>query len=692
MTVPEIKSLNIKGKRFKLKALVGIVVVFLISLLYLLYNIFFYDDVKNTYIPILDLKSGVNQEIKELLFTYHYSICTTAKGELLLKNSKHETAKIFFYLNYVDVNGQEHEAIIPNYKVVKINTNKFEASCNGDVFTASIKFELEEENKSTRFSIETKFLSGIELSRASIVLQPKIEITALTKKNRTIEHTITENEYWLGKNGLLQLGKGDESLLVYGCNLSSVQIKPEGKEIWLNLDYHADHPNIHIINKGEGKWKDVSRNRYNEDDILQSDFFIFTKVDINTYPRLTNHPNGYLSTLIFTEHADNTIIETHRAVYFGSDKIREAGAAKGGFIKHRIPVTKSVFYSNIEKLDNLGFNADNENVQLSINDSKEFEEFLKEIYKEGNEIALHTIDPSADNRMYIDSALNYMQKTFSSVTWIDHAMSDGYSNRESFVADGLDTSSNNYMAEYWNEYGIKYFWNSAIEKEKDCGALKTKLKSFKITEFLRCYLERIFGNNNLLRISDGEHVPAPIYWQNKHIFNSFYSWGTLRHSGYFPGWIWNFVYSEKNLNKFVNERGINIVHFYPAFVGNKLGYSNGIVEYDGRNWEINKNFDKMLARLSEYKTRQEINISTLREYLDYRLALERIEIIPTAANAFKIINKNDAVIKDISFAVGIDREIKTEKQFNVRLVGNDKIFWFDMEAGEEVSLKIDKSN
>lgn len=61
---------------------------------------------------------------------------------------------------------------------------------------------------------------------------------------------------------------------------------------------------------------------------------------------------GKLQQMIWTEHADYTDLQTQRAVNFGADTIEHATQARGGFVANKIPVTKSVFFSNPENVSN----------------------------------------------------------------------------------------------------------------------------------------------------------------------------------------------------------------------------------------------------------------------------------------------------------------------------------------------------
>src|SRR6185369_8707437 len=125
-----------------------------------------------------------------------------------------------------------------------------------------------------------------------------------------------------------------------------------------------------------------------------------------------------------------------------------------GFVKNKIPVTKSVFYSNPEKI----LNSESRHKSIfttpiaSIKNTRGFMEFLKQLQLEGNEICLHTPDQYTSKKSLVEEACAYMQKNFQAVTWIDHGYNNGpKNNREAFVCDGLNKNSPSYAGDAWEK-------------------------------------------------------------------------------------------------------------------------------------------------------------------------------------------------------------------------------------------------
>lgn len=748
----------------------------LISALFI-YSIFIYNDVPSTFIPAISYNIKPAQYLNPIEKTKGAVPVLIEYGKLFLVNNNGELFQIVCYSSF-HKDDSKFTFLTDSFKRISIDSSSLKIFAKTDLGEMFFSFNQDETNK--KISIESKILfsDSIQLERHSIILLPFYDVKALRLKNDDVVYNNFEDEYWLGKKGMIELGNQENILLLEGEKVSSIQYSTEKNQIWINADYYGDHLFYHIIENGNGALTEKSFNEYAKGDSLISSFNVYFNRHLSNFPILSQFKDGFLSTIIWTEHADNAILETHKAVYYGSSKINKPEDAAGGFVKYSIPVTKSIFFSNIDSSTNTAFNSENNELQSAITTDPEYFNFLIDLYQTGNyEIALHTLDPANDivleaahkaseidfrisstfplfltremcnyftgfiippfsfsnipllqsssspllqfsssatvsdsihasMHLYplklqrrgassqtasIDSAFSFMQAAFNTVTWIDHGMSDGFGNRESFAADGLVTGSKHFMSDYWKEYGIKYFWNTSFEKYFDCGGLKQKLYNLELVKFIHCYFDRIIGTRNYYMTGDGEHVPAPVYWQNNIHPDNFYSWGTLRASGHHPGWVWDYKYSESVLNRLVEERGLNIIHAYPAFVGRRPGYSNGMWEEVDGEYKINSDFDSVLKRMAEYREKGLINLSTIKDNLDFQIALEKVEIIPLINGRFKIVNKNNYAVDGITFYLNKDYEIETTSEVESKFYKDNIYYWFSLRAKEVLEITVKRT-
>lgn len=96
----------------------------------------------------------------------------------------------------------------------------------------------------------------------------------------------------------------------------------------------------------------------------------------------------------------------------------------------------------------------------------------------------------------------------------------------------------------------------------------------------------------------------------------------------------------------------------------------------------------MLARLSNYRDNKKINITTIRDFMDYQLTKQNIEVVRSSKNKFKIYNRNKYDVKGISFVVDSGCKILINKEYNYKTIGKELIFWLDIGKEEAIEVEI----
>ncbi|MGG4446402.1 hypothetical protein ABEX29_05215 [Brevibacillus porteri] len=294
--------------------------------------------------------------------------------------------------------------------------------------------------------------------------------------------------------------------------------------------------------------------------------------------RFMSQPSGFLATHVWTEHADKQTLQTNRAVYFGSEKITSSAQATGGFVKHRIPVTKSVFYSNPY------FQAKSP-VNVAIAQCPEFLQFLDDLNRNDNDMGLHTLYPYKIRHYQktTEDALQVMKDHFQSSTWIDH----GYL-KSSFAFNALDNQTANYLAHQWKKYDTSYFWHYSSED---------------------------IANPNhgldLYQPQRGDTLRIPLYWSHPTVTGPFYSWSaaTIPEDTLY-------LYREQNLQQLILNRGVFINHTYLARIPSKKQGGKFIMDIKG-NWIIHPDFDRLLKRMDTLCDQGKLHLTTVREIKVY---------------------------------------------------------------------------
>ena len=546
-------------------------------------------------------------------------------------------------------------------------------------------------------SIKTKYSKSTIVNRETLVLAFDVPVNEVYLKNRQIDTSDFDSEYWLQKQGV-RLGKGDRSALIYNtAKVSSLQMDTKRNLLFVNLDYYLDHLFFKVpYNEANGaRWVDQSPSEYLSGDEREERFSVYFGEVTKHIPRIMLVPDGYLAGYIFTEHADGGTLNTNRAAYFGSEDISDVSKATGGFAKHKIPVTKSVFYNNSDT-----------GAYSSITGDPEFLDFLDQLNSSGMyEICLHTPENLNSNRKIMEESIKFMNDRFETVTWIDHGMMNGRINRETIVADGLNPASEFYSADLWEKYNTQYFWNAAVEEIRNY-SLREKVSDMKFYEaslnMWRRYLSpgelrdkpfysafvdlgRIFNGRdelNSLLPAKGNAFPTPLYWQHPTRTGKFYLWTTEYDMQYRDLSLRKVKEEEVKLDKLISEWGVFINHGY--FVRN-IKNVDILIEDNGK-FMINPFFDKMLENMGTMRDDGKLYVSTMRELMNYWIMTGNISFDFLPDGSVKLHNNNDGPINGLSMAVRstsvlVDGKVPAQKSQD-----DDIIFWFDIPSGGDVIL------
>ncbi len=518
------------------------------------------------------------------------------------------------------------------------------------------------------FTVNTSFLQPVNLYRHSVCLGYALPLKEVERKNKVADTTNFQKEYWLNKEGFILSNENVTVVMYRPKEVSSIQLDVTNRTAFLNLDFAHDHPLLHfpLMNRSIGKFDNHSSSVINIKDTLQGSFELYTSVNTVKLPRLLSSPFGYLSSVIWTEHADYTDIRTNKAVYYGSELINRPDQAIGGFVKYNIPVTKSIFYSNPDKVDNSEKAKFMPGPEASYKESPEFKVFLKQLHESGYEICLHTPDHYTANRKLLEEAMDVMHKEFTPVSWIDHGYDNGVkSNREDLMCDGLDTTSKWYSADLWKKYGLKYFWNSYYE---DSGI----------------YSAYSYNSYFSLPYSDwGDAFPTLAYWRNKRTANIVH-WGTMNTLDLPDGNLWSYLFSDERLTDMLKNKTDIIIHCYPA----RVDSTNGFYIFKDNVAVANSDFNTALNKLASYRNDSKIWLTTIRQCLDYRLLLEGIEMKILSDGKIQLHNTNKAAINGLTLAAYAEEVSAGKKSLETKKINGELLFWFDLSAGEIIQLTL----
>jgi hypothetical protein len=451
--------------------------------------------------------------------------------------------------------------------------------------------------------------------------------------------------------------------------VSSLQYDHAKNVLWVNADYSGDHPLLYWPEGNTAKNYRVDRSytQLESGESLASTFLLSRKDGELPLPRFLDARDGREAVLIFTEHADYTSLRSNRAVYFGADTINNVQAAIGGFAGHHIPVTKSVFYTNPDKIDfskRAGFiHGEIDNV----NSTEGFKQFLSELQAEGVEIALHTPDHFTSSNSILSESFKKMSELFRLRSWIDHGYDNAKkSNREDLVCDGFVKSSPFNLEPLFTSYGVKYLWNCFYEDSS--------------------LYENVTFNSELVtpHPAFGLSYPRPVNWVHPSVTGDFRHLRTTCTLAPRDGSMWEFLLGEKRLDFLVENKSVYVAHIYPA----RIDSVNSFYNWHSDVWTVDPGFDQILSGIDAYRKKGNLWVATMADYLEYAVNKDDL-VYELDRSGFAVVsNPTDRLIAGISMCVdGFDVQL-TGKEVNRRKTGDSTIFWFDLAPGESTTVRL----
>ena len=649
-----------------------------------------------SYLPeimIEDLVFSSNDKAQIDLSNDFFKLLVDPEGNVTITTVKDETiiSGLFYYALHENCN---EKIGLENVIVRKVNNRTIlinGSSENGE----QIEIELSADDNIPKLEIHvnSRYQKNTVVIREALIAKFDVPVNEVYRKNRQVDEKSFEAEYWLDKQGI-RFGKGERSATIYHTPLiASMQVDVENRLLYFNLDFHLDHPHVNIPYQEDGgrQWEDKSASSYGIETTRESHFAIYFGEIPVTIPRLMLIPNGFTAGYVFTEHADETSIETQRAVYFGSEEIIDTSNAIGGFVGNRIPVTKSVFYSNPGDTINMSIHNSSE--------SSEYTDFLNQLFAAGlYDICLHTPEFLNSNRAILEESIEFMKIRFNTITWIDHGFYSGKENRESFVCDGFNSESDYYVADLWQKYNTLYFWNTAVELHLK--KINTSLRGWRAylspreMKEMGVFLSGIellkrrendgkYESNSFLK-RKGDSYPTPIYYQHPSRTGQFYSWATTFAKEYG-------ILSEDEV-RVENDRILRLIKDWGVFINHgyfpRIRAGNDVINEVNGKLVIDPYFNQILRKMSEYRDSGDLFITTIRELMDYWIMLEKITFEYLQNGDIIVYNNNDMPINGLSMAARTKGIRVNGEPPNSKFIGEDIIFWLDLQGKEHAVLQL----
>ena len=605
-----------------------------------------------------------------------FEILATAKNDFQIQYSEKKK-----YLEFCDANGTLTRPVslylndnqyfewslmqLGTSPIILQNENEF-ARTTLEIFYKDEIF-YNDTSSNVRFEISSEFLKELEISRFAVILPFEGDDFTVYRSNLHVDTVACQDEYYLDQEGF-SFRKGENQLNLYHPkSLSSMQLDAKTSTAILNLDYELDHPMVHFPARIDTVdcYENVSQRKVKAGDIMTASFNLSYTQHIDL-PRFMPIWDGYESAIIFTEHADWTDLRTHRAVCFGNESVTCADSAVGGYVYYGIPVTKSVFYNNPDRVVNLIKNREFPASHCTIKTDTAYLDFLKQLKDKGFDICLHTPEQYTTTRDNLNEALAFMKENFGSPSWIDHGYNNSFiTNREDMVCDGLNPFSAYYALDVWRRNGVRYLWNAAYEE----------LKLFDEWNFGH-YLQRPYP-------FFGDALPHPRYMKapfdsNMLLWTTDY---TLE-----PGDYWNYYLSQDILDNVVESRSAFINHVYSAWVTTARGFwdveDGQIVAQDDMN--------QAFARIARLREKRLMLPTTVDKFLKYQEQLQNIDYQYDKDGNVVLTNNNSDTIHGFTLISKspINVETRHSTSLQSRESNGEYMIWFDFRPKDMIMIHL----
>jgi hypothetical protein len=536
------------------------------------------------------------------------------------------------------------------------------------IATINLTYTLKPNNK-IEIDYDIIWTKKLFVRQATLSFDYSTKIGKVFTKDHLVDSDVLSDEYWLQKEGVQFSGQKEDFLIYRNQKMSSMQLSTSDQRIFFNADFAMDHPYMYfpLMKTSKGSFYDRSCRNYLKGDKLSVAMNISAREKKLSVVRVLKNPAGYDASMVWTEHADYSDMRIQRAVNFGSEQIHSADSASGGFVGHRIPMTKSVFYANPEHQLNSIKDARFPSEAISILGTPGFEEFLLQLKRKQIEVCLHTPDPFTTTATRANEALLFMKNKFGSASWIDHGYDNSpLSNREDIVCDGLLPNSKYYLGKYFLDAGVKYFWNNYFEDTA------------------------VFVNGGFYSFFSspytgwGNAYPNPEYFNLPNVSAGFYSWTTNYTLDPSDSGLWDYFFSDNRLNDLVQNRTNIVLHCYPS----RCDSTTGFYTYNDQEIVVEPRFDNVLSKLRKYNEEGKIWLTTIHELMDFRIALENVKVDYTTDGRCIIYNDGEMPIKNVSFATNAKSIFAGERGIQIKKYGNENVFILSLGAKEKLVVDI----
>ena len=477
----------------------------------------------------------------------------------------------------------------------------------------------------------------------------------------------------------VSLGRGERAIHLTGHNtfaLTRADATGSGTHLSLFADSQLAHPFIIFPNKPASLKREensfLSQQRVGPgiERVCEVAFWIGGSP---VFFRKQLQPQARRATLVFSEHADRSLLAGNLAVYLGASDMNAADFGKRGLIGRGLKATKTVFYTQLQ--------------------DPQFKAVIDRLHGLGIEIGPHTMREATDGEL-LDKGLRFFEAAYGSRVWIDHGAISGpgtdQSNEEDLAVLGWDRRSPHYLLERLDRHHYDYAWNYY---EQDWPHDPAHGLSFNMLYASRIFVPPWIGSPVHRKVPGYQIIPLLLCYNNRLDHEPLdhrriFLFATYPHSLSQLPKGYRFLYSETMVDGLVEDRGIHVGHCYLASKMNE----GKLFTRQGDHWEIDPVFDGRLANIGRHVRNRDLWNPTLSEWGDYLTrVLPSIEVSHVSARACRITNTAAAPVAGFTIAIKLasgDR-VSCTKEHKTKRCDDDMLVSFDLAAQEQAVVRVE---
>jgi len=449
---------------------------------------------------------------------------------------------------------------------------------------------------------------------------------------------------------------GRTLVLVGGDDLEGMALHrgPHSVKVTLELDDTANHPFRHEA-RCRTSWRQKAPSvehsaRYRAAGETQSYHFYVGEVAPGPAPLIKQRfPEGFRAALALTDHADQSSLETLRALLYGTSSEKAPRFGCGGFLGHHLSLTKSLFF------DSAGLAPP----QL---DDPRVQQLALEMVRLGIEVIPHSATPRRDDRVTTERALRFFQ-TLAAHTWIDHQVE---TNCEAFTDRGWKPGDPYYIADLLVRYGYRYIWAG-----RDPGTPAGELNML-APDHPELRTPWLYAHG-----PDAAGAPRLLLWRS--------AWMYLDAPRFYA------AYAPQALDRLELERGLHIAHTYLESMHTHGPYQRKHVlarAPDG-SIETTPQFEELLGEFQKRAQRGSLWVAPVGAIADHVVAMSQVELSYLDDGAAVVRNRGPHPVRGATFTAHGPVLVDGVPPAAARVEVDGYTFWLDLAPDRSYRVETD---